>query len=182
MRKPYIRTFAFLLVLAAALAGLSCKAQRSRVTVQNEEPPDTGQPQLAALVAMNDPKTATQLLSGFYGVENNTWRWTGGKFSVLLRAPLVAQNGATVSLSFTLPEAAVQKAKTIKLSAAINGMELKSQEFDTAGPYVFTADVPASLLSGPSVKVDFTVDKTFRPAGDARDLGIIANSVTLNPK
>lgn len=181
MHKRYITTFALSLVLATAVAGLSCKAERSRVTVQNEEPPDTGQ-QLSATVTMNDPKTAAQLTSGFYALENNAWRWTAGKFSVQLRAPLVAQNGATVSFSFSLPEGVIQKLKTVRLSASINGTELKSQEFNSAGPQIFTADVPASLLSGPSVKVDFAVNKTFRPDGDARELALIANSVTLNPK
>jgi len=76
----------------------------------------------------------------------------------------------------------VQKLKKIKITASIGGMELKSQEFDTPGPYVFSADVPASLLTGPSVNVDFAVDKTMRPDGDRRDLAIIANSVGITPK
>ena len=60
---------------------------------------------------------------------------------------------------------------------------MKSQAYDTPGPYIFTADVPASLLTGESVTVDFAVDKTMRPdGGDKRDLAIIANSVGLSPK
>jgi hypothetical protein len=42
--------------------------------------------------------------------------------------------------------------------------------------------MPASLLTGESVKVDFAVDKTMRPDGDKRDLAIIANSVGISPK
>jgi hypothetical protein len=168
------------LLLLLALTGAACKGKHSRVTVQNEEP-DTG-PRIASTVQMNDPHTAAQLLSGFYAVENNMWRWTAGNFSVQLRTPLAAQNGATLTLSFTLPDVIVQKLKNIRVTASINGMELKSQQYDTAGPYVFNADVPAALLTGESVKVDFAVDKTMRPDGDARNLAIIANSVGISPK
>jgi hypothetical protein len=169
------------LVLLLILTSTACTGKHSRVTVQNEEP-DTG-PRLASTVQMNDPHAAAQLLSGFYAVENNMWRWTAGKFSVQLRTPLAAQNGAAVTLSFTIPDVIVQKLKNIKLTASIAGMELKSQQYDTPGPYIFSADVPASLLTGESVNVDFAVDKTLRPdGGDKRDLAIIVNSVALSPK
>jgi hypothetical protein len=166
--------------LLLTLTSVACTGKHSRVTVQNEEP-DTG-PRVASTVQMNDPHAAAQLLSGFYAVENNMWRWTAGKFSVQLRTPLAAPNGATLTLSLTIPDVIVQKLKNIKVTASINGMELKSQQYDTAGPYTLSADVPASLLTGESLKADFTVDKTMRPDGDARDLGVIANSVAISPK
>ena len=168
------------LLLLLALTGVACTGKHGRVTVQNEEP-DTG-PRMASNVQMNDPHATAQLLSGFYAVENNMWRWTAGKFSVQLRTPLATQNGATLTLSLTIPDVIVQKLKSIRVTASINGTELKSQQYDTAGPYTLNADVPASLLKGESIKVDFAVDKTMRPDGDARDLGIIANSVAITPK
>jgi hypothetical protein len=176
--KSTRRNVTFLLLLT--LTGVACKGKHSRVTVQNEEA-DSG-PRLASTVQMNDPHAISQLLSGFYAVENNQWRWTAGKFSVQLRTPPAAPNGATVALSFTIPDVIVQKLNNIRITASINGTELKSQAYDTAGPYTFSADVPASLLTGESVNVDFTVDKTMRPDGDARALAIIANSVGLSPK
>ena len=168
------------LLLLLTLTSIACKGKHSRVTVQNEEQ-DTG-PRLASTVQMNDPHAAAQLLSGFYAIENNMWRWTAGKFSVQLRTPPAAPNGATLALSFTIPDVVIQKLQKIRIAASINGMELKSQAYDTAGPYTFSADVPASLLTGESVNVDFTVDKTMQPDGDARALAIIANSVGLSPK
>jgi hypothetical protein len=169
------------LLLLLTLTGVACKGKHSRVTVQNEEP-DTG-PRVLSTVQMNDPHAAVQLLSGFYAIENNMWRWTAGKFSVQLRTPPAAPSGATLALSFTLPDVIVQKLKNIRITAAINGTELKSQAYDTAGPYTFNADVPATLLTGETVNVDFTVDKTMRPdGGDIRSLAIIANSVGISPK
>lgn len=182
MRKRHATTFALLLVLAAAIAGLSCKAQRSRVTVQNEEPPDTGQ-HLAATVAMNDPKTSAQLVSGFYGVENNAWRWTSGNFSVLLRTPPgAAKDGATLTFNFSVPEGSISKLGKLKLTASADGTQLTSAEYSKPGAYMLTAAVPASLLNADTVTIDFALDKTMRVPGDNRDLGLIASSVNLAAK
>ncbi len=169
------------LAAALALSGVACKSSRSRVTIQNEEPPPESH--LLSTIQMNDSAAAPQLLSGFYAVENNAWRWTSGKFSVSLRTPPAAQNGATVALSFTIPGVIIQKLGKIKVTASSGGAELKSGEYDTAGPYVLSADIPAGLqLKGDSVTVDFTVNKTMRPDGDKRELAIVANSVSIAAK
>jgi len=171
-------------IIAALLLTLSvaCTGKHNRVTVQNEEP-DTARI-LVSSVRMGDPKAGSQLLSGFYAVENNSWRWTARKFSVLLRTPLTAaQSGAIVTLSFTVPDVVIQKLKNIMIAASINGMTLTSTEYNAAGSYTFNADVPASMLTAESVRVDFALDKSL-PANDAdkRELGIVANSVGIGPR
>src|SRR5580658_4245555 len=110
------------LLLLLTLSSVACTGKHGRVTVQNEEP-DTG-PRMASTVQMNDPHATAQLLSGFYAVENNMWRWTAGKFSVQLRTPPAAPNGATLALSFTIPDVIVQKLNNIRITASINGTEL----------------------------------------------------------
>lgn len=167
--------------LLLMLTGVACKGKHNRVTVQNEEP-DTG-PRILSTVGMNDSKAGVQLLSGFYSIENNSWRWTGRRFSVLLRTPPgAAQRGATVTLMFTVPDIVVQKLKNITITAFINGTTLTSAEYNAAGPYVFSADVPASLLTAESVKVDFALDKSLPPEIDKRELGIIATYVGVSSK
>ena len=75
-----------------------CRGKHNRASVENEEPAEGG-PRLASSLKMNDPSAPAQLLHGFYGIEGGAWRWTAGKFSVLLRCPLgSAQRGATLSL------------------------------------------------------------------------------------
>jgi hypothetical protein len=170
-----------LFLAAVMLTGVACKSQRSRVTVQNEENP--AQSQLSSTVRIGDPAAASQLLSGFSSVENNSWRWTSGKFSVKLRTPPAAVNGATVALSFTVPEIIIQNLKKIQLTVSVGGTDLKSQEYDTPGTYVFSADVPAGpLLQADAITVDYRVDKTYSAPGDKRELAVIANSVSINPK
>jgi hypothetical protein len=132
---------------------------------------------------MSDTSAAGQLLSGFYPVEANAWRWTARKFSVLLRTPPgAAQTGGNLSLNFTIPDVSIQQLKSVTLSASVNGMMLKSQEYTAAGTQVFTADVPASMLAADSVKVDFALDKSIPPGVDKRDLGLVAASVGLAAK
>ena len=38
------------------------------------------------------------------------------------------------------------------------------------------------MLTGESVKVDFALDKTMRPDGDKRELGVIANFRGYQPE
>ncbi len=167
-----------LFLLALAVTATACKGRHNRVTVQNEE--DTA-PQMASLIRMNDPKASAQMLSGFYGLENNSWRWTSGKFSVLLRTPpIAAAQGGVVTFAFSLPDIVIQKLKTVAITASVNGTKLKSARFDKPGANIFTADVPPALLTGDSVRVDFALDKTVPPDVDKRDLGVVAASVGIS--
>jgi hypothetical protein len=170
--------FGVCLTLFLTLAGGACTGKHDRVTVQNEE--EGSAPPLASTVAMNDSRAAAQLLSGFYSIENNSWRWTAGKFSVRLRTPPGAgQSGAALSFSFTIPDTTMRKLKSMTLAASVGGMALKSAAYNAPGAQVFSADVPASMLAADSIKVDFALDKTLQPEGDKRELGVIANSVGL---
>jgi hypothetical protein len=176
-----------ILTLALIVTGAACKGKHNRVTVQNEEdtaprPARSAEPALTSLVHMNDANAGTQLLSGFYGLENNSWRWTSGKFSVLLRTPPGAGQGGVVTFAFSIPEVAIQRLRNIAITASINGTNLKSSAYDKAGANIFTAEIPPALLTGDSIKVDFTLDKTIPPDIDKRELGVVATSVGLSGK
>jgi hypothetical protein len=170
---------AALLVAYMAFAPVACKRHR-RVTVQTEEEA----PALATVLHVADPQAAAQLVSGFYGIEQNSWRWTAGKFSVMLRPPRTATvKGATLQLKFTVPEVVIAKLKALSLSAAVSGTPLSPESYTQAGEFTYSRDVPASLLAGESTKVDFSLDKTMPPtATDQRELGVIVTTVGLNPK
>lgn len=166
--------------LLLTLAGIACKGKYNRVTVQNEEQ-DAG-PRIVSTVRMNDSRATAQLLKGFYSLENNSWRWTARNFSVLLRTPLAAaQRGATLNLAFNIPDLIAQKLKDVTITASIDGMTLKSAQYKAAGSYVFSAEIPASMLSTESVKIDFALDKSLPPDVDVRELGIIVTSVGISP-
>jgi hypothetical protein len=141
-------------------------------------------PRTATMVTLGDPKSAPQLVSGFYDIENGAWRWTGKQFTAELGVPFGSgQKGAALELNFTVPDVVIEKSKTVTLSASVDGNALPPETYSKAGEYTYKRDVPPALLNAASVKVTFTLDKTIQPGGgDLRDLGIVAASVGLKGK
>jgi hypothetical protein len=166
------------LLVTLALAPLGCKRKPAVA------PPSGEAPGMASTVHMGDPETAPQLISGFYGIEQSAWRWTGRRFSVVLRTPSgAAQKGATLQLRLTVPAVIIEKLKTISLSAAIGATTLPPETYTQAGEYTYTREVPPALLAGDSVRVDFQLDKSIPPSGaDARDLGVVVLSAGVELK
>ncbi len=167
------------LVCAAAVACLalvSCKRK-------HDAEPATGAP-LKSAIEMNDPASAGQLAAGFYGIEGGSWRWTARSFSIVLKTPDgAAQNGAKLHFKFTLPDAVFSKVGAIQLTASIEGMALGSERYAKAGDYEYRRDVSPTLLTKPSIRLDFACDKALEPSGgDVRELALISVSASLEPQ
>jgi len=175
MRKLIGATVGLLLITVAA-----CKREQKaieRATVEE-------QPELAAMLEVANPKAGFQLIKGFYALEGNAWRWTAKNFSVVLRAPAAAsQKGATLRLKLNIPEAIAAKLGAMTLSAEAGGVPLPAEKFAQAGDYEYVRDVPASAFKGPSLTVNFALDKALPPGEvDRRELGVIVTMVGLEPK
>src|ERR1035437_1340741 len=85
-RRLALRWSCSLLLLTLAFAPLACKRKQA----------GQGASAMASTIHMGDPQAAPQLTSGFYGIEQNAWRWTARRFSLVLRPPFGAsQKGAT---------------------------------------------------------------------------------------
>jgi hypothetical protein len=167
--------FSLLLLLAA------CNPTHKVETRPTIEEPA---PALASTVHTGDPKSAAQLSSGFYGIEQNSWRWTARNFSVTLHTPPGArQNGAKLEVKLTIPPIVTEKLGTVKLLSAIGGAPLDPQSYAASGQYIYSRDVPASSFTGDPTRVDFQLDKAIPPGEqDKRELGIIVLSVGLESK
>ena len=163
-------------VLLVMLAASGCQ--------QKADGPAAGASSLASAVHTGDPGSAPQLVRGFYGIEQNAWRWTAQQFSVALHPPAgSAQAGAVLVVMLTVPDGVIGSLKTVSLSAAINGTTFPAETYSRPGPYVYKTDVPASLLANQRVQVDFQLDKSIPPTGqDIRQLGIVVGSVSLEAK
>jgi hypothetical protein len=182
MRRLKFGVVLSLTLIAGVVLMPGCK-RKPPVTVQMTED-GGGSAALASVVHVADPKTSVQLIKGFYDVEQNSWRWTMGSFSVALRAPAgAAQKGAKLSLRFSLPEAVLKSVKSVTISAKANGVDVAPETFVKTGDLEYTKDVPASAFKNESVTVDFTLDK-YLAAGtvDARELGVVVTSVGLEAK
>jgi hypothetical protein len=165
--------------LAAALLFATACHRKDKVRVETDE----GPPHPSMFVSVSDPKTAPQLLDGFYGLEGNSWRWTAGHFSVLLGAPPVAaRNGGVLKLDMTIPKPLIDLVKTTTLTVRIHGEKLPPESITQPGSFTFVRDVPPSLFDGDPVKVEFSLDR-YIPAGkvDTRELGLIVSSISMEP-
>jgi hypothetical protein len=179
-RRRGYAAYCAILILSLAVVPLACKRQR-RVAVQTVE--EEAAP-VATIVHTADPHAAPQLISGFYGIEQNAWRWTAGKFSVMLGTPRsAAAQGATLQLKFTIPDVVIQHVKAVSLTAAIYGTPLPPESYTQAGEFTFSREIPASMLGSGSVKVDFTLDKAMPPTeADKRELGVVVSTIGLQAK
>lgn len=168
------------LALAVLLVIAGCK-RKENVNVSDDE----GPPRIASVVHTGDPQSDTQLVAGFYPIEQNSWRWTAQRFSVVLRPPPgSAERGATLNMQLAVPDAVISKLKTISVLGNIGATQLSPETYTEQGPYTYTRDIPASLLNAEALRVDFKLDKSLPPGtgGDQRELGVIVSSVGLEAK
>ncbi len=173
------RLIPVLMTVALAFAPAACNRKQPRVdTIEDEN-----QPALSSVHAAN-LRVAAQLLSGIHELENNTFRWTMGKFSVILQPPPgAAQKGARLEFKFVLPESVISRRKAVTLSASVEGQALAPETCTRDGEYTYLRDVPASVLAAGPVKVDFALDK-YLAAGEVetRELGVLFTSAALLPR
>jgi hypothetical protein len=179
------RSLCLLTVALALSSPLACRrapepAPQKAAAAVGQTP--AGQaPQFATIVHMGDPRSAGQLLAGFYGIEAGSWRWTGKQFTVELGTPYgAASKGASLELNFTIPPVVIQKSKSVTLSASAADSPLPPETYSAPGAYTYRRDIPAAAFAHDSVKVIFTLDKSFSPGGgDLRDLGVVTSAVAL---
>jgi len=159
---------------AALLAGTSCHM------FSNDDP---NRP-LMARVRANDASAARQLAAGFYGIEDHAWRWTAGKFAVILPVNDKARsNGATLNLKLTFPASEMAQLGATTLSADVNGRALPPETFSKAGDYTYLQDIPPAALAGSTVRVNFGLSKSEPPSGqDQRELGAVFHEISLKTK
>jgi hypothetical protein len=164
----YSRRIAFLATVALVLT-TGCK------------PKEKG---LSSMVSMGDPTVASQLASGFHGVEQGNTRWTMKKFSVVLKPPVASdQKGAMLRFQMYISPDQISRLGPITLSAEANGQQIEPQTFTKDGMNIYSRPVPAEALAGPSVKVNFSLDKARDPDGsDGRQLGVIAIVIGLQTR
>ena len=148
-----------------------------------ESPPDQAAARLMSTVYTADPNAAPQLLSGFYQVEDYSWRWTGQRFSVVLRPPEGAGRAANLVVQLAVPDVVIQKLHSITLSAAVRGAQLDPETYTKPGDYKYTRAIARKLLASEESRIDFQLDKVMPPAGqDVRQLGIVVTSIGLEPQ
>jgi hypothetical protein len=178
-RRAVARALGTVVLLALVLAPVACKKKKVRVGATDEETP-----KMQSVLNMGDPKIEPQLITGFHGIEAAAWRWTAKQFTVALKPPFGSgQKGAKLTVKLTIPPVTIEKLKNVSLSATAGGSALPPETYTTAGDYFYVRDIPASLLTGDTLRVDFQLDKAIPPSSaDIRELGIIVLNIGLESK
>jgi len=182
MRRLTVAGLLAILAMGLAFAAVACKRTANH-SESGSVPGAT--PELLSVVAMDDPRAATQLVHGFYSLEGGPWRWTAGQFSVILRPPpgSAAQDGARLEVNLNIPDVVFQQLGAMTLSVTAAGIPLMPEKYTEPGNHIYTRDVPASALAGDSVAIEFATDKMI-PAGklEKRELALIVTSIGLVSK
>lgn len=141
-------------------------------------------PDLEERINTADEAFAPQLLSGFYHVEERSWRWTKPAFAVALKPPRKASKGAILVMQYSLPQAVLEQLKEVTISSSIDGIPLQPEKCNQTGMLELRREIPADALQGKTgVKIEFTVNPHLEPTPvDKRDLGLIVHSIGLIKK
>lgn len=138
--------------------------------------------ELSAAIRMADPRDSAQLLSGFYNLEQNAWRWTSRQFSISLATPKsAAPTSGRLEFQFTLPDVAAADLAGVTISASVEGRSLGAYKAAKAGEQTAVFTVPQDIMKADALIVDFTLDKSIpRRDAETRDLGLIALGFRLS--
>ena len=117
---------------------------------------------------MNAPEAVNQIVAGAYGVENGQWRWVAAQAIFRLHTP---QSDRRFTAAIYAPPQAVPCHVTL----SVNGTAIATATYTTTGRYDLSGSVKGELSE--SVTAVLSTDHTFRPPGDARDLGLVLTAI-----
>lgn len=135
----------------------------------------------SSVLNMNDVNTERQLLSGFYGIENNTWRWVRRDFFVMLGPPPgSAGRGAVLEMKFFIPEQQITQLGPVTLVPAIGLRKLPPITYSSGGSLLYRAELLPVEAETNVIPIDFRFDKAIAPTkSDARELAAVISSISL---
>jgi hypothetical protein len=136
---------------------------------------------LASTVTVTSDK-AGQLVSGFYEVEDNAWRWTHRRFEILFPAPMdAARAGGTADLDVALPATMFARFGAQTITCSLDGVAASPVTLSAAGrTHVRFAFPP---FTQEVARLACQVEKVIPPGGgDPRELGIIVHRASLQAR
>jgi tRNA (mo5U34)-methyltransferase len=111
------------------------------------------------------PALHVRTLDGWHAIESDALRWAARRFALEVTLPEPAREFA---LRFFVPEPALA-AGPIRVSCRIGGLPVGSITCDRTEGLEFRGRFPSAETTQ---RLDFTVESSFHPPGDSRDLGI----------
>jgi tRNA (mo5U34)-methyltransferase len=113
-----------------------------------------------------------RLLEGWTEVTELQWAWSLKRFSFEVTL-LDSTRPPKFSLQFVIPEVVAAASPAVKMACAINGQPAGTQTYSGRNEKYFEANLPSGIDYTKPIHFEFTVDHSFKPVGDLRDLGVI---------
>ncbi len=126
-------------------------------------------------VETGDLRARPQLLSGWYGIENGSWRWMARQAEATLVVPNKPELAFELRLFFP-PEHMQKAGGPITVAVLFDGQPFAEETYPSPGGYTLKKTVPPGLFQASSVKLTIRLDRAV-PAGaaDHRELGAVVN-------
>jgi hypothetical protein len=121
---------------------------------------------------MNSAAAESQLLSGFYEVQDGAWRWMGPNGSAILAVP---ESVGSFKLDLYVPDNSPAR----RLRVEAGGRLLLERTLDGPGGHVVEA--PIEPPPGAAARVVIRAQPAFFAPGDERELSIVVNSFGFGP-
>ena len=127
-------------------------------------------------VVLGSDSASPFLADGWYTAEGDH-RWLGKRGTVMLAGPATA--GQQIHLTGYCPAAEVATG-SLTGKVSVDGQpvgELTLAKGDA--PFDVALPLPAATVGKPRISVTIELDRTFRPAGDVRDLGLSFSTIEI---
>jgi hypothetical protein len=118
---------------------------------------------------MNAPDADDYIVSGVYGLEDGRYRWMAGRAELALKAAPGA-----LAITVFLPEASPAR----RLAVRVNGSPMGEFALQPGLQTIRTGPLPPAQ---DRLDIVLEADRCFAPAGDARQLSLILESVRIEP-
>ena len=115
-------------------------------------------------VSVSDPLTTYLLGPGWYALDIDH-RWMGKRATLRMGAPTEPER------KLYLTGYSAEALGEAQVTVSVNGIALPTAAV-RPGPFVTAFALPDSVVGPGEMQVAIQVNKTFRPAGDPRDLGL----------
>jgi hypothetical protein len=119
------------------------------------------------------PELQVRPLDGWHAPEEDRWCWTAKRFSIEVVLPAESRS-SEFALRFTVPaEVVVSSSGEVGLSCRIEGKPAGSISCRSPETLEFRGRFPESIAAGACVVLEFSVESSFAPADDGRELGVV---------
>ena len=156
------------LVCAVVLAESGCQNMPEPYAppVQRPAVEDFHPYRMQAIVSMSDGDAETHFVQDITPLATRTWRWTGQKPTVRVKARTNEELRYTID--FVLPEEHFRETGPVNVAFLVNDRVLDRVHYSSAGEHHFEKPIPMGwITSGQDITVSAEIDKV------SADLGIV---------